>query len=114
MPEITMSGNCFSSPVTARWTQSVGVPLTWWTRPCALRTGSGRLRVWLFIIGSEKVAPPPRPPLRAPFSERGDREYHVDEDQRDQGAHVAHDLRARNIVHLLTGIEAGEEFVVSV
>src|SRR6266702_3075105 len=45
MPEMIMSGNSSRSPVTARWTQSVGVPLTNRKPFPDLRTESGRSRV---------------------------------------------------------------------
>src|SRR5712692_1853389 len=45
MPEMIMSGISSSNPVTARWTQSVGVPFTNWKPFTDLRTESGRSRV---------------------------------------------------------------------
>src|SRR5712692_6638462 len=45
MPEMIMSGSSSRSPVTARWTQSVGVPFTNWKPFTDLRTESGRSRV---------------------------------------------------------------------
>ena len=45
IPEITMSGSASRSPVTARWTQSVGVPLTKRKPFGAVRTVSGRSSV---------------------------------------------------------------------
>src|SRR5712691_4624270 len=45
MPEMIMSGISSSNPVTARWTQSVGVPFTNWKPFADLRTESGRSRV---------------------------------------------------------------------
>src|SRR6266496_857106 len=45
MPEMIMSGSSSRSPVTARWTQSVGVPFTNRKPFADLRTESGRSRV---------------------------------------------------------------------
>src|SRR6266581_3994408 len=45
MPEMIMSGISSSNPVTARWTQSVGVPFTNWKPFADLRTESGRSKV---------------------------------------------------------------------
>src|SRR2546421_1122592 len=45
MPEMIMSGISSSNPVTARWTQSVGVPFTNRKPFADVRTESGRSRV---------------------------------------------------------------------